>query len=443
MIKVCKFGGSSLASAGQFKKVLDIVKSDDTRRVIVVSAPGKRNPADNKLTDLLYLSEAHVRYGVDYSTVFGMVEQRFRDIAEGCGITGLDLDAEFSEIRSHMVKGVSPDYLASRGEYLCAKLMAAYLGFQFVDAAGWMLFGNDGRRKQRETESMLSAALQEYGYLVLPGFYGSLPGGEIRTMPRGGSDISGAVAAAALHASVYENWTDVSGILMADPRIVEDPRPIPQLTYSELRELSYMGADVLHEDAVFPVKEKDIPLNIRNTNDPNAPGTMIREKVDESEVDGAGAQRFITGISGRRGYTIISVYKSHMSGEVGAIKKVLAVLEGYGINVEHIPSGIDSFSFVVLSDQVKRILYDIISDIKEVYDPDDIRITDNIALIAAVGRKMMYRPGISGRLFGALGENGINIRMIAQGPAEINIIVGVENKDFDKSIRVLYNSFMG
>ncbi|MEG1893408.1 MAG: aspartate kinase [Clostridia bacterium] len=439
MIKVCKFGGSSLADAKQFAKVKAIVDSDNTRRIVVVSAPGRRSHDDNKITDLLYLCQAHLKYGVSYDGVFGMVEERFRTIAQECGVS-YDIEAELTDIRKHMNKDVSIDYLASRGEYLSARLMAEYLGFTFFDSAQWMHFGYDGKLDAEATYAALLEGLQKYGSLVLPGFYGSLPNGDIHVMSRGGSDITGALAAAAIDASVYENWTDVSGILMADPRIVDNPKPIERITYSELRELSYMGAEVLHEETVFPVRDKDIPLNIRNTNDPNAPGTLIKESFeDESEQE---RNRFITGISGRKDFSIIAIYKSQMAGESGVIRRVLEIFERYGVGIEHIPSGIDSFSVVVSTAQVKRRLYDIIEEIRKSLNPDDIRVTDNISLIAAVGRKMALRPGMSGKLFATLGSNDINIRMIAQGPEEINIIVGVENHDFEKTIRVLYDSFM-
>ncbi len=439
MIKVTKFGGSSLADAHQWEKVRRIIRADDTRRIVVVSAPGKRSKDDNKITDLLYLCHAHLKYGVSYESVLSLVEQRFSEIRTGCGLS-FDLDAAFSVIRSRMNRDIPIDYLVSRGEYLCARLMAEYLGYSFLDSADWLYFDYSGKVNAEKSCAALEHALIEKQRLVIPGFYGVMPDGGIRVLSRGGSDVTGAIAAGAVNASMYENWTDVSGILMADPAIVEKPKTIERITYNELRELSYMGARVMHEDTVFPVREKDIALNIRNTNDPDAPGTLIRERFDvESPEERA---RFITGIAGRKNFSIISVYKAHMSGEAGIIRKVLEIFEKFGVRIEHIPSGIDSFSIVVSTEKSKPVIYDILSEIKAVCDPDDISMTDNISLIATVGRRMALRPGISGRLFATLGSSDINIRMIAQGPDEINIIVGVENADYEKTIRVLYDSFV-
>ena len=439
MIKVVKFGGSSLADAEQFKKVKDIVLADKERCVVVVSAPGKRYKDDNKVTDLLYLCHAHLKYGVSYEGVFSMIEERFNAIKAGCGLS-TDLDSEFALIRSKMSKNMSIDYLASRGEYLAAKLMADYLGFSFVDATEWVRFGYDGKLDEVKSEADLAGLFKGNAFMVLPGFYGTLPDGNVRVMSRGGSDITGSLAAAAVDAKVYENWTDVSGILMADPRIITDPRPIPNITYSELRELAYMGANVLHEETIFPVRNKDIPINIRNTNAPKDPGTMIKESFEHESREES--KRFITGISGRKDFSIITVRKGHLTAEPGVIRNVLAIFEKYSVPIEHIPSGIDSFSLVVPTERTRHCIYDIIGEIKQCCNPDSINVTENIALVATVGRKMAFIPGVSGKIFGALGANDINIRMIAQGPDEINIIVGVENQDFDKTIRVLYDSFI-
>lgn len=439
MIKVVKFGGSSLADAEQFKKVKDIVLADGQRAMVVVSAPGKRSGDDNKITDLLYLCHAHLKYGVSYEGVFSMIEERFNQIREGCGLS-TDLAAEFALIRSRMHKNMSIDYLVSRGEYLAARLMADYLGFSFVDATQWVRFGYDGKLDADKSEASLAALFREKSNMVLPGFYGALPDGNVRVMSRGGSDITGSLAAAAVDAGVYENWTDVSGILMADPRIVADPKPIARITYSELRELAYMGANVLHEETIFPVRHKDIPINIRNTNAPEEPGTLIKESFEKETREER--KRFVTGISGRKDFSILTLRKSHLTAETGTIRGVLAIFEKYGVPIEHIPSGIDSFSLVVSSEKIKPCMYDIIGEIKQCCEPESINVTDNIALIATVGRKMAFIPGVSGKVFGALGANDINIRMIAQGPDEINIIVGVENRDFEKTIRVLYDSFI-
>ncbi len=437
-LKLVKFGGSSLADATQFQKVRDIVRADAARRIVVVSAPGKRSSEDNKITDLLYLCHAHLQYGVNCESVFSMIVERYKEIAAGCGLH-FDLDAEFAAIRAGMSKHSSTDDLASRGEYLCARLMAEYLGYTFLDAKDWLFFGYDGKVDYEKTNAALTEAFALYGSLVLPGFYGAMPDGRIKTFPRGGSDITGAIAAAALGVDVYENWTDVPGILMADPRIVENPKAIERITFAELRELSYMGASVLHEETVFPVRSADIPLNIRNTNDPNAPGTMIRESFDEASEEER--SRFITGISGKKHYSIISMSKTHMTEDGSIIRKALEIAERFGVTVEHIPSGIDSFSLVVSTKQVQHCLYELSTEIKKECRPDTFKINEGISLIAVVGRRMAWKPGISGRLFATLGSNEINIRMIEQGADEINIIVGVEDKDFAKTIRVLYNSF--
>ena len=436
-MKVVKFGGSSMADAGQYRKIRDILLSDSARRVVVVSAAGKRNKNDHKITDLLYLCHAHSQYGVDCSQVYDMIVSRYCGIRDELGIK-LDLETEFAELKQRIdSKSVTADELASRGEYFSAKLMAAYLGFRFIDAADWVKFNFDGTVDQESTYEALRAQVAGRG-AVIPGFYGLMPDGHIRTFSRGGSDITGALAAAALEADVYENWTDVSGILMADPRIVENPLPIPEVTYDELRELSYSGAQVLHEDAIFPVREKNIPLNIRNTNDPQDPGTMIREDF-EGDHD---PHRFITGITGKKDFTIISLSKRGMSNQVGVLHKVLTVLVRHGISVDYVPNGIDNVSVVVPTEMIASSLYTILGEIQTEVEPDSLDVHDQIAVVAAVGRRMAYRPGISGKIFAALGEAGINIRMINQGPDELNIIFGVDNRDFAEAIRVLYNSFV-
>ena len=436
-MKVVKFGGSSMADAGQYRKIRDILLSDSSRRVVVVSAAGKRNKNDHKITDLLYLCHAHSQYGVDCSGIFEMIVSRYCGIRDELGIK-LDLETEFAELKQRIDnKSVTADELASRGEYFSAKLMAAYLGFQFIDAVDWIKFNFDGTVDQESTYEALQSQVLGLG-VVIPGFYGLMPDGHIRTFSRGGSDITGALAAAALDADVYENWTDVSGILMADPRIVENPQPIPEVTYDELRELSYSGAQVLHEDAIFPVREKNIPLNIRNTNAPEDPGTMIRERFD-GEHD---PHRFITGITGKKDFTIISLSKRGMSNQVGVLHKVLTVLVRHGISVDYVPNGIDNVSVVVPTEMIASSMYTILGEIQTEVEPDTLDVHDQIAIVAAVGRKMAYRPGISGKIFAALGEAGINIRMINQGPDELNIIFGVDNRDFAEAIRVLYHSFV-
>ncbi len=437
MLKVLKFGGSSMADAKQFAKVKSIVTADDSRRVVVVSAAGKRYKDDHKLTDLLYLCHAHLKYGVSCDSVYQMIVDRYTAIRDELDLK-VDLESEFTALREKMDKGISQDELVSRGEYFAAELMAAYLGYDFLDSTMWLKFNLDGSVDQEATYEALQHAA-DGRRVVIPGFYGVMPDGSIKTFSRGGSDITGALAAAALDADVYENWTDVSGFLMADPKIVPDPEPIERITYSELRELSYIGAQVLHEGTIFPVREKNIPLNIRNTNQPDHPGTMIRETFDEVEMQD---DRFITGIAGKKNFSVITVTKTGMSGEVGALRRMLELLEKYQVNVEYIPSGIDSVSLVVASDKVAPCLYQLMGDLQKAIKPDNIHVMENVAIVAAVGRKMAFKPGISGKIFATLGANGINIRMISQGPEELNIIVGVDNKDFASAIRVLYDSFV-
>ena len=437
-MKVVKFGGSSMADAGQYRKVRDILMADPERKVVVVSAAGKRFSGDHKLTDLLYLCYAHIQYGVDCSTIFDAIANRYIDIRDDLGLS-LPIEVDL-ELLKHRIdaKEISQEELVSRGEYLSAKLMADYLGFQFIDAADWVKFNMDGTvNEDASYEALRSQVILGYG-AVIPGFYGAMPDGTIHTFSRGGSDITGALAAAALDADVYENWTDVSGILMADPRIVDDPQAIPEVTYDELRELSYSGAQVLHEDSIFPVREKNIPVNIRNTNDPSAPGTMIQETfVGDHDPD-----RFITGITGKKDFSIISLSKRGMSNQVGVLRKVLTVLERHGISVDYVPNGIDNVSVVLPTSSIEKELYTIMAEIKKEAQPDTLDVHHQIAVVAAVGRKMAFRPGISGKIFAALGESGINIRMINQGPDELNIIFGVDNRDFKEAIRVLYNSFV-
>ncbi|MBQ1411389.1 MAG: aspartate kinase [Oscillospiraceae bacterium] len=439
MLKVLKFGGSSMASAEQYAKVKAIVEEDGSRSVVVVSAAGKRNKEDHKITDLLYLCHAHMKYGVSCDSVFGMIARRYLEIRDALGLK-TDLEGALDRIRADMENGMSEAALASRGEYLSALLMADYLGFDFVDAADWLRFRMDGT-VDREWSYEALKNLAKGRHIVIPGFYGSLADGSIRTFTRGGSDITGALAAAALDADVYENWTDVSGVLMADPRIVEDPQSIPHLTYSELRELSYLGFQVLHEDTIFPVAEKNIPLNIRNTNDPSHPGTVIMEHFDE-DAEPTDERRFITGIAGKKDYSVVTISKRGLSSEVGAVRKVFEIFENNGLAVEYTPNGIDSFSLVVSGAKLEKVLHSIVSQLEEKLAPDEIQVTKDLAIVAAVGRRMLDRPEIPGRIFSALGEAGIQIRLISQGPREVNVILGVDGKDFATAVRVLYNSFV-
>ena len=438
MLKVVKFGGSSLAGAEQFKQVKQIIESDPSRMCVVVSAAGKRTKKDSKITDLLYLTHAHLNYGVSHEDIFSMIEQRYYGIRDELGLR-FDLESEFARLRSELNKDISVDYLVSRGEYLTARLMSEYLGCGFIDAADCVYFSYDGQIDFEKTYAAIAERAVHSPKFVMPGFYGALPNGRIRVMTRGGSDITGAIVANALDADVYENWTDVSGILMADPKVVSNPKPIEYVTYQELRELSYMGASVLHEESILPVKEKNIPLNIRNTNRPEDAGTMIMDEIPE---EAESEKRLITGIAGRRSFTVLTIYQKHISTDTRIIRKTLEMLEQYKVEVEHITLGVDSFNVVLPTAQVRDRIYDIISDIKSQLKPDRIKMDDNIALIASVGRRMVSVPGSSAKLFGALGANNINIRMIAQGSEEISIIVGVDNKDFERTIRTLYDGFV-
>ena len=436
MLKVAKFGGSSMADAGQYRKVKAIIDADKGRRVVIVSAAGKRRKDDHKITDLLYLCHAHTQYGVDCSQVFDIITSRYLEIRDELGLT-LPLEQEFAELKKRLdKKNISQDELVSRGEYFSAKLMAAFLGYAFVDAADWIFFNMDGTVDKERSYEALQSQVHGSG-VVIPGFYGTMPDGHVKTFTRGGSDITGALAAAALDADVYENWTDVSGILMADPRIVDDPHSIPEVTYDELRELSYAGAQVLHPGTIFPVREKDIPVNIRNTNDPEAPGTMIQEKFDtDSEPD-----RVITGITGKKDFSIITMFKRGMTNQVGVLRRVLTVLERHNISVDFVPNGIDNVSLVMPTETIAPHLYNILAEIQRDVEPDRLEVLDQVAIVAAVGHRMAARPGISGKIFAALGQADINIKLINQGPDELNIIFGVDNRDFAEAIRVLYNTF--
>ena len=439
MLKVLKFGGSSLADSSQFAKVKKIVESDSSREVVIVSAPGKRNSDDNKITDLLYLIHAHIRYGVAYDGVLSMIKERYAEIKEGCGLE-TDIEALIDETFAKVNKKTSVDYIASRGEYFSAKLMAEYLGYQFVDAVDWLCFDYNGKVKAEKSEEKLRELKSIYGRIVTPGFYGAMKNGDIHVFPRGGSDITGALAAAYLGADVYENWTDVSGILMVDPRIVRNPKTIARVTYDELRELSYMGASVLHEDTVFPVRIRDIPVNIRNTNEPDDPGTIIRESFDDELKEES--ERFITGIAGKRNYSIINIYKSRIGEEkLGLLRQVLEVFARYDIPVEQIPSGVDSFSVVFPSESIKSRKHELMHELSEFESIDNCTLTEGISLIAIVGRQMAYKLGISGKIFKTLGENKVNIRTIEQGSDEINIMIGVFDEDFENAVRVLYERF--
>ncbi len=435
MIKIAKFGGSSVADAEHFAKIRAIVEADSSRRFIVVSACGRRWKSDAKVTDLLYLVAAHVRYHVSCDDLLADIGQRFFDIADELGLT-YPIRERFAEFSEKAKSGsLSTEELVSRGEYFTAQLMAEYLGLPFLDAADVVAFHHDGTLSMTRTEALIQERGIPGGF-VMPGFYGATREGQIKLLDRGGGDISGSILAKCLGANLYENWTDVSGFLSADPRIVENPQPISRVTYSELRELSYMGASVLHEEAVFPVMEAGIPIVVKNTNRPQDPGTIISDREDT-----IADEPIITGVTGKRNFMAVHILKDHMSGEVGLIRRVLSIFERYRVSVEHIPSGIDSFAVVVQGDDVKDNIWSIVADIKSEVSVDSIKVVDDIALISTVGRNMIGRPGVSGSLFAALGQEGISIRMIAQGSDEINIIVGVRDDDFERAIRAIYRAF--
>ena len=435
-MKVLKFGGTSMADAAQYRKIADIVHADPARRVVVVSAAGKRTHDDNKITDLLYLCHAHLQYGVSYADIFGKIRERYCQIRDELGLK-TDLESEFDALHQKMESGISCEELVSRGEYFSARLMADFLGYTFIDATRWLYFHYDGTVDQEKSYAALRDILGD-GCAVIPGFYGVMPDGKIRTLTRGGSDITGALAAAALNAEVYENWTDVSGILMADPRIVDHPKTIERATYSELRQLSYSGAQVLHEMTVFPVREKNITLNIRNTNDPSNPGTLISDEFNEPR----NAPRFITGIAGKKDFSIVTISKKGMSGAVGTLRQIMQVFEENNVPVCYTPTGIDCISLVVPGEKLRPRQYSLTDALRRTVRPDHLVIIENIAIVAAVGRKMARRAGTSGKIFAALGEQGINIRMISQGPDELNILVGVDDEDYAQTIRILYDAFV-
>jgi aspartate kinase len=433
---VTKFGGSSLADAGQFAKVRHILELDAARCYVVPSAPGRRFKEDDKVTDLLYRCYHQHAAGEDYQETFDRIAARYMDIAEELGLN-TDLGTALDEINEQIEAGAGKDYCASRGEYLNGMLLADYLGWDFLDAAKAVCFDDRGNFLAEETNQRMAELLKNGKPTVIPGFYGAKPDGTIHTFSRGGSDITGAIVSRAVNADVYENWTDVSGFLMADPRVVEHPREISSITYKELRELSYMGASVLHEDAMFPVHKAGIPTNIRNTNDPTHPGTVIAlDMPPETDTP------TITGIAGRKGFSVISVEKAMMNGEIGFGRKVLEVLEEEGISFEHMPTGIDTMCVVVEGTCLQEKRERIVSRIIEVTGADVVTIHDDMSIIATVGRGMVHNCGTAARLFAAMSGAGVNVRMIDQGSSELSILVGVDDKDFETTIRAIYKEFV-
>ena len=439
MKKVVKFGGSSLASAAQFQKVGRIIRKEESRRYVIPSAPGKRSPDDTKVTDMLYSCYNLAAIGDESEEEFEeqltMIHERYDEIIKGLGLS-LSLDEEFKLIRTNFCKKIGRDYAASRGEYLNALLMANYLDFEFIDAAEVIFFDEAGNLDAEKTNQILAARLDETERAVIPGFYGSMPDGKIKTFSRGGSDITGSIVAKAVQADMYENWTDVSGFLIADPRIIQNPKAIDVITYRELRELSYMGATVLHEDAIFPVRKEGIPINIRNTNSPEDKGTLIVEGTCRKP-------RFvITGIAGKKDFASVTVEKAMMNSEVGFCKKVLEVFDENNISIEHMPSGIDTMTIFVHQDEFEEKEQKVIAGIHRRVEPDFLDLESDLALIAVVGRGMRATRGTSGRIFSALAHANVNVKMIDQGSSELNIIIGVRNHDFETAVKAIYDIFV-
>lgn len=435
-MKVAKFGGSSLADAAQFKKVREILLLDADRRIVVPSAPGKRSSVDVKVTDLFYECNRLAAAGKDVEECFGTIRARYHSIADELKLT-VDLDAHLDEVCRAIQLGAGADYAASRGEYLNGILLADYLGWDFVDPQQGIFFDKEGRLDSDRTQEALGGLLAQHRYAVVPGFYGCDTHGNVKTFSRGGSDITGAIVARAVNADMYENWTDVSGCLMADPRIVRNPETIRHVTYRELRELSYMGASVLHEDAIFPVRIAGIPTNIRNTNRPEEPGTFIGYEAEDYE-----SEHMITGIAGHKDFAIINVEKAMMNAELGFGRRLLLALEEQGISFEHMPSGIDTMCVVVHEDAIAGKKERLMQRIHELCAPDSVEIHSGLALIATVGRGMVRSKGTSAKLFNALMKAGINVRLIDQGSSELNIIVGVDNLDFENAVRAIYRAFV-
>lgn len=435
MKTVVKFGGSSLASADQFKKVGAIIGSDESRRYVVPSAPGKRFDSDIKITDLLYQCYQNAIEGKEFSHILKTIQHRFNEIIEGLALD-LCLDSEFEHIQQILLEHPTKDYAASRGEYLNGIIMSHYLGYEFIDASEVIFFHENGQLDSDKTNKALSNRLQSVERAVIPGFYGSFPDGSITTFSRGGSDVTGSLVAKAIFADMYENWTDVSGFLVADPRIINNPSVIETITYRELRELSYMGATVLHEDAIFPVRKEGIPINIRNTNAPEEKGTLIVEDTCRSP------KYTITGIAGKKGFCSINIEKDMMNAEVGFGRKVLQVFEEYGIPFEHVPSGIDTLTVFVHQSEFEEYEQKVLAGIHRLVHPDSIDLEADLALIAVVGRGMKSTRGTAGRIFSALAHANVNVKMIDQGSSELNIIIGVSNSDFERAIKAIYDIFV-
>ena len=435
MKKVVKFGGSSLASAGQFQKVGDIIRADETRRYVVPSAPGKRFNGDTKVTDMLYRCYYSAANGEDFNGQLKQIKARYNEIIGGLNLK-LSLDHEFEVIAKQFEEKAGSDYAASRGEYLNGIIMANYLGFPFVDSAEVIRFDEHGEFDADTTNKLMEKKLAELEKAIIPGFYGAYADGKIKTFSRGGSDITGSIVAKAVKADLYENWTDVSGFLVTDPRLIENPETIDVITYRELRELSYMGATVLHEDAIFPVRKAGIPINIRNTNKPEDKGTMIVASTCHKPV------YTITGIAGKKGFVAVNIEKDMMNSEIGFGRKVLEEFEKQGISFEHMPSGIDTMSIIVHQDEFEEHEQKVLAGIQRAVHPDVLEVEGDLALVAVVGRAMKSNRGTAARIFAALAHANVNVKMIDQGSSEWNVIVGVRNEDFEKAIKAIYDIFV-
>ena len=436
MSKVVKFGGSSLASAEQFKKVGNIIRAEEDRKYVVPSAPGKRDSKDTKVTDMLYACYPLAEAGKNFDSELTQIKKRYQEIIDGLELRADLLDKEFETVKEQFQVKAGKDYAASRGEYLNGIIMAEYLGYQFLDAAEVIFFDENGEFLADKTHKALKARMKEYDNVVLPGFYGAKLDGTVKTFSRGGSDITGSILARAVHANIYENWTDVSGVLLADPRIIENPVGINTITYKELRELAYMGFSVLHEDALFPVRTSGIPINIRNTNRPEDDGTMIVESTCKQP------EFTITGVAGKKGFVSINIEKDKMNSEVGFGRKVLQAFEENGISFEHMPSGIDTLSVFVHQEEFEGREQHVLSTLHRLTNPDSIEIDADLALVAVVGRGMKSNRGVAARVLAALAHNNINIKMIDQGSSELNIILGVKNEDFETAIKAIYDIFV-
>ncbi len=435
-LKVVKFGGTSLADAEHFIRVAEIIKSDPSRRYVVASAPGKRSGDDTKVTDMLYTCYSMIRNREDITEYYKQIVDRYTDIIRGLNID-FDITGELEYIKNAMMARSGRDYAASRGEYLNSLILAKYLDFDFIDAENVIFFKENSEFDEEKTNIAMKEELSKHSHAVIPGFYGSMPNGTIKTFSRGGSDITGSIVARASGADLYENWTDVSGFLMTDPRIIDDPLPISTITYRELRELSYNGATVLHEDSIFPVQKEGIPINIRNTNHPEDAGTMIVPLASAAD-----SQHIITGIAGKKGFSVINIEKNHMGSEFGFAVRVFRCLDLYGIHTEHLASGIDSMSHIVSSDELNSKLDEFIPELHRITEADNITVDTGLALVAVVGRGMKETKGTAARIFSAISNAGVNVRMIDQGASELNIVIAVYENEYEKTIEAIYNEFV-